>query len=150
MATVVYENLKKFMFDPSVDITSAGAIGVALVEEINPTITTSAAYVSAVMGTSSDTELSEVSGTNYFSPGSLLQNVDFSATTESVIFLDGDDITWTNSNGTISAGGCLLYLSGATLDVSKPLAYLDFAVLRISVNDNFTLQWLSDGIITLT
>ena len=150
MASFAFNNLKNFLLSPIADITSAGAIIVSLIEEVNVDVTTSASYLSAILGPDSTTEFTEISGTNYTNPGKLLENTTILVNDGTdVAFLDADDLTWTNANGIISAGGCLLSLSAYTSGESVPLAYLDFGVLRISENGPFTLQWLSDGIIQI-
>jgi len=150
MAHAAFDKLKQFVYDVGVDLTSANAVGVALVQESNATIITSAATVEDVMSISplGDTSLplTQVSGTGYSSPGQYLQNVIVSAT-GGIGYIDADDLTWTNS--TISAGGALMYLKGATPETGIPLAYYDLSVTRISTNGPFTLQWNNEGLLTI-
>ena len=153
MASIAYDKLKEFVFDVSKDLTEAGVLKVALVQEKGTTITdTSAADVSSAMSieySGTDSELTQTSGDGYSSGGLALENVTISAGS-GISTLDADDLTWSTS--TITAGGALLfYSSAATVELGEaiPLAYLDFSVNRSSTSGDFTLQWLTTGIITV-
>ena len=57
--------------------------------------------------------------------------------------LDGADVTWTN--GTFSAAGAVVYkVSG-----SNACFFFSFGTLKVVNAGNFTIQWNSNGLLTL-
>ena len=148
MSNIVYNNLKNFITSSSIDFLNDD-IGVLLVQEKNPSIVTSAIYVSATLEPnytgSSALPLTETSGINYSAGGVQLSGI--SATSnENSASIDAGDITWYSS--TITAGGCLIYKGTVSGYLSaSPLVYIDFGTNRVSRNGEFTLQWGSNGII---
>jgi hypothetical protein len=149
MANIVYNNLKNFIVNSSIDFLNDD-IGVLLVKELNPNIITSAVYVSATLEpnfSGSDLPLTQTSGTNYSAGGVELSGIS-AISNENSASVTAGNITWYNS--TITAGGCLIYKGTVNNYLAgNPLAYIDFVANRVSKNSTFTLQWNSDGIIKI-
>lgn len=61
---------------------------------------------------------------------------------------DGDDIVWATS--TITARGAIIYKDTGTPSTSPLVAYIDFVTDQESLNADFTIQWSTDGIFTVS
>lgn len=92
----------------------------------------------------------EVSGTGYTAGGLTLQNkTNTYNTSNNVITLDADDVTWSSS--TITARYAVIYDATPATDSTKPLiGYVDFGADQSSSNGNFTITWDSTGIVRIT
>ncbi len=84
----------------------------------------------------------EITGDGYTAGGQALVNKSVARDdTNDFAKYDADDVVWT---GTLSATGAVVYLNGSTL-----IAYIDFGELKESLNDNFIIQWHTNGVFTL-
>ncbi len=84
----------------------------------------------------------EITGDGYTAGGQALVNKSVARDdTNDLAKYDADDVVWT---GTLSATGAVIYLNGSTL-----IAYIDFGELKESLNDNFIIQWHTNGVFTL-
>jgi len=151
MASVAFDKLKELVFNGDFASLDLKAI---LVEEINPTMETSAGnpLLSAAVypdvvrlhnAPDAGQPLTEISGTGYTTGGKFLENVGVSVD-GGVVSVSASNLTWEGATTTFDAGGVLLINFQGLL--FPPIAYLDFGVTRSNVNGPFTLQWLSDGI----
>lgn len=96
-----------------------------------------------------DTLTVEISGTGYTAGGQALAGV--SVTTDNVndlAVVDANDVVWTNA--TITARYALVYLDTGTPSTSTLLGLFDFGTDITSTNADFTIQWGTGGIYTLT
>lgn len=88
----------------------------------------------------------EVTGTGYTAGGKALEGKTVSAdTTDDEGVFDADDTTWSSS--TITAQYAIVYDDTATND--DLIGYIDFLEEKVSISDDFTIQWNSEGIINL-
>jgi len=89
----------------------------------------------------------EVSGTGYTADGAALAN-QTETNTLNVVKLDADDVTWSNS--TITARHAVLYHKGGTDATSALMSWVDFGEDKSSESGDFTIQWDTGGIATIT
>ena len=99
----------------------------------------------------------EVTGTGYTAGGATLtsKTIDIigigglAPTASSIITIDADDVTWSNS--TVTARYAVVYDDTPVAAVDKPLiGYIDFGEDFISNDGDFIITWNSDGIATIT
>jgi hypothetical protein len=136
-----YENLAVSMLSKKVD-WSSDTIKVALL---------SSAYTpnQGAHANFSDVNANEVSGTGYTAGGATLANKTRTLdTTNKVVVLDADDVTWANS--TITARYAVVYDSTGTASTSPLIGYIDLVSDQASNNGNFVIQWDATGIVRLT
>jgi hypothetical protein len=136
-----YENLAVSMLSKKVD-WSSDTIKVALLSSAyTPNQGTHANF--------SDVNANEVSGTGYTAGGATLANKTRTLdTTNKVLVLDADDVTWANS--TITARYAVVYDSTGTASTSPLIGYIDLVSDQASNNGNFVIQWDATGIVRLT
>jgi hypothetical protein len=95
----------------------------------------------------SDVSTYEVAGTGYTTGGATLANKTATLdTTNKVVVLDADDVTWANS--TITARYAVVY--DATAGNNNLIGYIDLVSDQASNNGNFVIQWDATGIVRLT
>ena len=151
MANIIYDSLKEGLLDGSIDLLT-DTIKTLFVIEYNASddIVTSASELSATVSfggvSSSATPLTEIATSgNYTSYGYELSGTVVSGGSTS--YWSASDIVVSASSLTV--GGMLLYKYTGVMDTSIPLGYIDFGVYRVTDNGNFTVQWNSDGIISM-
>jgi hypothetical protein len=137
-----YENLAKNIFAKKVDWTG-DTIKVALLSSAyTPNQGTHAFF--------SDVSASEVTGTGYTAGGATLATKTSTLdTTNKVVVLDADDVTWASS--TITARYAVIYdASGGSAATNALIGYVDLISDQASNNGNFVIQWDATGILRLT
>jgi hypothetical protein len=91
-----------------------------------------------------DIQSAQITGTGYTSGGATLSNA--SITLGDTTKFDADDVSWTS--GTFSCSGAVVYNDTST---NKDLiCYFDFGGNQSVSTGTFTLQFDTDGILTLT
>ena len=137
MADTIYNRFFANLMNKEVDL-EADTIKVALL--------TSSYTINKDHNTWSDVSANEVSGTGYTAGGATLANksVTQDDTNDQATF-DADNVTWSSS--TITARYAVLYDSTLTND--DLIAIFDFGSDKSSSNGDFTLQFSSDGILSL-
>jgi len=137
MADTIYNRFFANLMNKEVDL-EADTIRVALL--------TSSYTINKDHNTWSDVSANEVSGTGYTAGGATLANksVTQDDTNDQATF-DADNVTWSSS--TITARYAVLY--DDTLTNDDLLAIFDFGSDQSSSNGDFTLQFSSDGILSL-
>ena len=91
----------------------------------------------------------EASGTGYTAGGQALANKSVTKdTTNDLAKFDADDVTWATS--TVTARGAILYKDTGLASTDTLLAYFDFGVDESSNAGNFTINWATGGILTLS
>ena len=86
----------------------------------------------------------EVSGTGYTAGGEILTGVNAILTLRKT-YLEADNVTWPES--TMTARYAVLYdYTGATDDVRRLIAYIDFGEDKSSEDGTFQLMWNAGGI----
>ena len=140
MASVVYNNGKKYLMDGTLDLDT-NTIKVALVtSSYTPNIDTHANFSDIT---------NEVSGTGYTAGGATLTSVTVTVdTSNDRAAFDAADVTWSAS--TITARGAVVYKSTGTASTSSLLCYFDFGSDQISSSGNFTISWNAVGLLTLS
>jgi hypothetical protein len=137
-----YENLTLALFGKKVDFTN-DSIKVALL---------SSAYTPNQAGHAnfSDVSTYEVSGTGYTAGGQALTGKTATLdTTNKVLVLDANDVTWSNS--TVTARYAVVYDAATGVSTTSPLiGYIDLVSDQASNNGNFVIQWDATGIVRLT
>lgn len=94
----------------------------------------------------SDPYDSEVAGDNYTAGGIQLTTPAVTQVDASDLAkIDGDDVTWQTS--TITAAHAVLFDS--TIGTKDLICDFEFTEDKVSANGDFTLQWHTDGIMTL-
>jgi hypothetical protein len=92
----------------------------------------------------------EVSGTGYTAGGEVLSNksVEQDNTNERAEF-DADDTVWVTS--TITARAAILYkfIDDENPSTNPLIAYIDFGADYSTINEDFTIEWDSEGILYL-
>lgn len=90
----------------------------------------------------------EITGNNYTSPGASLSSKTVTTSSLATTF-DADDVTWSNSS--ITAYYAILYdNTSSDSSMKKLLTYTDFGGSKVSDGGDFTIQWNSSGIFTIT
>lgn len=90
----------------------------------------------------------QISGTNYTAGGEALANLSLTFDDVDTVTFDADDVTWVNSS--ITARYAVLYQDTDTPASDILVMYLDFVSDQASVSADFTIQWNSGGIFTVT
>lgn len=137
-----YENLAVGLFTKKVD-WNGDTIKVALLSSsYTPNQGTHANF--------SDVSTYEVTGTGYTAGGATLANKTRTLdTTNKVVVLDADDVTWAAS--TITARYAVVYdASGGSAATNALIGYVDLVSDQASNNGNFVIQWDATGIVRLT
>jgi hypothetical protein len=137
-----YENLAVAILSKKVDWTG-DTIKVALLSSgYTPNQGTHANF--------SDVSTYEVAGTGYTAGGATLANKTRTLdTTNKVVVLDADDVTWANS--TITARYAVVYDAQSGVSATNSLiGYIDLVSDQASNNGNFVIQWDATGIVRLT
>jgi hypothetical protein len=140
MASVIYT---RFFLDLAIKALSwsADAIQVALVDS---TYTPDKDHTRWVTG--SDPYDSQITGSGYTAGGATLANATAVIdTTNDLVKLDGDDVTWATS--TITARNAVLFDS--TIANKNLVACFQFTEDKSSANGDFTIQWNASGLMTL-
>ena len=94
-----------------------------------------------------DDVTNEVSGTGYTAGGATLASKTVTQT-NNVVKFDATDVTWSSS--TITARRAVLYESTGTAGTSHLIMWIDFGADESSVDGDFTVQFHTDGIFTIT
>jgi len=140
MASVIYT---RFFLDLAIKALSwsVDAIQVALVDS---TYTPDKDHTRWVTG--SDPYDSQITGSGYTAGGAALANATAVIdTTNDLVKLDGDDVTWATS--TITARNAVLFDS--TIANKNLVACFQFTEDKSSANGDFTIQWNASGLMTL-
>jgi len=140
MASVIYT---RFFLDLAIKALSwsVDAIQVALVDS---TYTPDKDHTRWVTG--SDPYDSQITGSGYTAGGATLANATAVIdTTNDLVKLDGDDVTWATS--TITARNAVLFDS--TIANKNLVACFQFTEDKSSANGDFTIQWNASGLMTL-
>lgn len=96
-----------------------------------------------------DDVTNEVSGTGYTAGGNALANTSVTVDdTNDLAKLDADNEVWSNS--TITARGAVIYKDSGVDSTSPLICYLDFTEDKTSSSGDFTVEFDSDGILTLS
>lgn len=144
MANVVCNKFKKNSMISSIDLTSAGTLKVALLQNIwGTSSTTQLADVAAFSAISAAWEVSGT--TNYTAGGITLSGASVTqddAGDKSVF--DANDVVW--STVTVTTYGCMIY----RVSDSLPICFVDFSGVKTATAGDFTIQWSTNGIVTLT
>ncbi len=139
MAVTFFNNAKEAILNGDIDLTN-DTIKVMLTSGYTMDADNDNYY--------SDVSASEVSGTGYTAGGQALSNKSVTQdNTNDLAKFDADDVTWSNS--TITADGAIIYKDTGTGSTSPVIAYYPFTSASSS-NSDFTLQWNSNGIFTLS
>ena len=137
MADTIYNRFFANLMNKEVDL-EADTIRVALL--------TSSYTINKDHNTWSDVSANEVSGTGYTAGGATLANKSVAQdNTNDEATFDADDVTWSSS--TITARYAVLY--DDTLTNDDLIAVFDFGSDQSSSSGDFTLQFSSDGILSL-
>lgn len=137
-----YENLALAIFGKKVDYTN-DSIKVALLSSgYTPNQGSHANF--------SDVSSYEVTGTGYTAGGQALSGKTATLdTTNKVLVLDANDVTWANS--TVTARYAVVYDAQTGVSTTSPLiGYIDLVSDQASNNGNFVIQWDATGIVRLT
>lgn len=146
MASALYNNYKKLLFNGSVNPIQSG-IYVMLTSGTYNTTATLTSNLANHTTTGDMAAFSEVGHANgYTRGGKQLQNKTASVVGTAGVF-DADDLSWTSS--TITASGAVIYQSGSNANNSFLIAWLDFGADQISSNGTFTISWNANGIINI-
>lgn len=134
MASGIYNRFKANLMNKEVDL-EGDTIRVALLNNSHS--------FSATANTWSDVSANEISGTGYTANGEALASkaVTQAATTK----FDAADLTW--SSASFTAYHAVIY--DDTLAGDDLIASIDFGGAQTVTSANFTIQWHTDGIITL-
>ena len=134
MASGVYYRFKANLMNKEVDL-EADTIKVALMD--------SSHSFSGAHNVWADVSANEISGTGYTASGAALANkaVTQAATTK----FDADDVEWTSSSFTAAHA----VIHDTSLAASDLICSIDFGGDQTVANGTFTLQFDTDGIITL-
>jgi len=141
MANAVYNKFKNLTFLQDINLLSA-TVKVALVEGYSPDVDNHEFF--------SDVLAYEVSGTNYTSGGSELQNK--SLTRDDLndrVKFDADDVEWTQA--TLTADGAIVYSDEGVTSASPLITFVDFGEDKIARNTTFKITWSAyEGIMYLS
>lgn len=134
MASGVYNRFKANVLNKEVDM-EGDTIRVALLDNSHS--------FSATDDTWADVSANEISGTGYTANGEALTTkaVTQAATTK----FDADDVSWTSASFT--AYHAVIY--DDTLANNDLICSIDFGGAQTVTSGTFTIQWHTDGIITL-
>jgi hypothetical protein len=134
MASGIYDRFKANLMNGEVDM-EADTINVALLDNSHSFTTTDNEWA--------DVSTNEISGDGYVADGEALttKSVTQGATTK----FDADDVEWTDA--TFTAYHAVLY--DATLVDDDLICSFDFGEGKEVSSGTFTIQWHTDGIITL-
>lgn len=134
MASGIYNRFKANLMNKEVDL-EADTIQVALLDDNHS--------FSATDNTWSDVSANEISGTGYTASGATLdgKSVTQAATTK----WDATDVSWTSA--TFSAYHAVIWDDSVGTD--DLICSIDFGGEQQVTSGTFTIQWDSDGIITL-
>lgn len=141
MASVLFNGFKKKIMDGSIDLDT-DTIKVALL---------AGTFVANVDSHTfwSDVKASEVTGTGYVTGGqALASKAVIQDNTNDKAMFDATDVTWPAS--TITARYAVLYKDTGTATTSPLICCFDFGADKSSSNGDFTIQWNTGGILTLT
>lgn len=109
----------------------------------------STAFDAAATTLASVTGEEATAGTGYTAGGQALTNVTVTVETTNDAKFDADDVTWTASGGTISAGFGVLYNDTDAND--PPVAFIDFDGTQTAGNGtDFKVIWNASGIFSFT
>jgi len=138
MASGIYNRFKANLMNKEVDL-EADTIKVALLDNNHS--------FNADDNTWSDVSANEISGTGYTAGGEELANksVTQDDTNDKAVF-DADDVSWTSA--TFTAYHAVIY--DDTLASDDLICSIDFGGAKSVSNGTFTIQWDSNGIITLS
>jgi len=138
MASGIYNRFKANLMNKEVDL-EADTIKVALLDNNHS--------FNADDNTWSDVSANEISGTGYTAGGEELANksVTQDDTNDKAVF-DADDVSWTSA--TFTAYHAVIY--DVTLASDDLICSIDFGGAKSVSNGTFTIQWDSNGIITLS
>jgi len=140
MASGIYNRFKANLMNGAVNLGSGGDdIKVALLDNNHS--------FSADDNVWTDVSGNEISGTGYTAGGETLSNqsVTQDDTNDKAVF-DADDVSWTSS--TFTAYHAVLY--DDTLTNDDLICSIDFGGAKSVSNGTFTIQWDTDGIISLS
>ncbi|HRS26488.1 MAG TPA: hypothetical protein P5140_08120 [Methanofastidiosum sp.] len=97
----------------------------------------------------SDINSNEVTGTGYTAGGALLTGITLTKQDSSDnVKVTGNDVTWVSS--TITARYAVIYKATGTPGTSPLILCFDFGTDKQSIDGNFTIEWASEGIFTLS
>jgi hypothetical protein len=144
MANVVVNKFKLQSMEAGINLTAAGTLKCALIQNIFGTSSTT--QIADVQSFSSVQAAWEVSGTtNYTAGGMVLSGA---TVTEDDVgdksVFDANDVTW--ATATVTAYGAVIYRASDSL----PICFVDFSGAKTSTAGDFTIQWNANGIVTLT
>ena len=134
MASGIYNRFKANILNKVVDC-EADTIKVALLNDSHSFTATNTKW--------SDVSANEISGTGYTAGGVDLANK--SVTEAATTKFDSDDASW--ASATFSCYHAVIY--DDTIADDELICSLDFGGAQSVVSGTFTIQWASEGIITL-
>ena len=142
MANVVINRFKTQSMAAGIDLTAAGTLKCALLNDI---FTASASVIADIQSFSAISSVWEASGVNYSAGGVVLSATGVSEDDagEKGIF-SAANVTW--ATATITAYGAFIYRASD----SFPVCAIDFGGAKTSTAGDFTIQWNALGIINLT
>jgi hypothetical protein len=140
MASVVYNSFKRDIMNGAIDMDAAAALKCMLV---------TSSYTPDIDAHTKKSDITnEVVGAGYTAGGAeLTATVTVDNSSDKGIF-DASDLTWGSS--TITARGAVIYKDTGLPSTSPLICYVDFGTNKSSTNGDFTIQWASTGIITLS
>jgi len=134
MASGIYERFKANLMNKEVDL-EADTIRVALLDNVHTFTATNNQW--------SDVSANEITGTGYTANGESLSSM--TVTQAATTKWDAADVAWTSA--TFSAYHAVVY--DDTLTNDDLICSFDFGGEKSVSSGTFTIQWHSDGIITL-
>jgi len=95
-----------------------------------------------------DVSANQVTGTGYTAGGAAIggktSGVDNTANTGNI---DGNNVTWDASGGSLTARYAAIYKDTGTPGTSPIIGIIDFGSDKTAINNDFTIQWNAIGII---
>lgn len=134
MASGIYERFKANLMNKEVDL-EGDTIKVILLDDSHS--------FTATDNVKGDIVANEVTGTEYVAGGATLSGK--GVTQAAATKWDATDVTWAAT--TITAAHAVIYDSSVTDNL---ICSIDFSGNKSSASGDFTIQWNSSGIITLT
>lgn len=139
MADVIYNSFFKNLADNNIDLDADTFKLMLVTSTYTPDVDAHADRADVT---------NEVTGTGYTTGGATVANTGTTQddTNDQAVF-DGDDVTWASS--TITAAGAVLYKNTGSAATDLLVKYFDFGGDESSSAGPFTVQFDSDGILTI-